>query len=163
MKDLHAIALGLALAVLVGCYAGSRPQGIGRPAPAFSVQGSDGKVTLSDFRGQVVVLNFWATWCPPCVEELPSMIEMQKRMQAQGVKIVGISIDEDATAYNKVLQQYGVNFLTVRDPDRRVSSEYGTFGWPETYIIDRQGIIRRKLVGPANWTAPEMLDFLGKM
>lgn len=153
----------LALVFLTGCYSSTRPQHIGSPAADFSLQDSERKITLGQFRGQVVVLNFWATWCPPCVEETPSMVAMQQRMKDKGVTVVGVSIDVDQNAYDRFLKQYGVNYLTVRDPERKVSDVYGTFGWPETYIIDQKGIIRRKFIGAVDWTSPEIVQFLSSL
>src|SRR5277367_6803136 len=80
------------IGLLGGCYSGSRPGRIGSAAPDFTVQDSDHKVTLSQFRGQVVVLNFWATWCPPCIEEMPSLVQMQERMKAKGVTVLAVSV-----------------------------------------------------------------------
>ena len=151
------------LALLTGCYSGSRPPRIGSDAPDFTVQDSDHKVTLSQFRGQVVVLNFWATWCPPCVEEMPSLIQMQSKLKDKGVDVLGVSIDVDNDAYHKFLKQYGVDFVTVRDEAQRAPALYGTRGWPETYVIDRKGVIRRKFIGPVNWMSPEITDFLTKL
>ncbi len=156
------LAIGL-LAALFGCYSGSRPTRIGSKAPDFSVQDSDRKVTLSQFHGQVVVLNFWATWCPPCIEETPSLVRMQARLKDKGVVVIAVSIDEDDAAYHKFLKDYGVNMVTVRDQARKASSLYGTFGWPETYIIDRSGVIRRKFIGPVDWTSAEVTDYLSKL
>ncbi len=156
--------LTLAATVLAsGCYSGSRPPHIGDAARDFSVQDSDRKVTLDQFRGQVLVLNFWATWCPPCIEELPSLVTMQERMRGKGVVVLGVSIDVDGDAYHRFLKQREVNFLTVRDPEQKVATMYGTSGWPETYIIDRQGVLRRKFVGAVDWNSPEVMDFLGKL
>jgi len=155
----------IALALMLGsaCYHGSRPRRIGEAAPDFMVQDSDRKVELTQFRGQVVVLNFWATWCPPCNEELPSLISMQERTRARGVVVLGISIDVDGDAYHRFLKQRGVNFVTVRDPEEKISDIYGTHGWPETFIIDRQGVLRRKVVGPINWNSPEITEFLSRL
>jgi cytochrome c biogenesis protein CcmG, thiol:disulfide interchange protein DsbE len=150
----------LAAMVTVSCFGGSRPKRIGEMAPDFTLQDSDRKVVLSGFRGQVVLLNFWATWCPPCDAELPSLMIMQERVRSRGVMVLGVSIDVDGDAYHRFLKQHNVNFLTVRDPEQRISSMYGTSGWPETYIIDRQGVLRRKIVGPTDWTSPDMLEFL---
>lgn len=153
----------LLLIVLTGCYSGSRPPRIGSNAPQITVQDPDRTVRLSDFHGQVVVLNFWATWCAPCVEELPSLVEMQRRMKPKGVTVIGVSVDVDQNAYHQFLKDHNVNLLTVRDPDQKSSALYGTFKFPETYIIDRNGVMRRKFIGAVDWTAPEITDFLGKL
>jgi peroxiredoxin len=163
MKRFASLAL-LSLSILLnGCDRGTRPPRIGNPAKEFSVQDSDRKVTLDQFRGQIVVLNFWATWCPPCLEELPSLMTMQDRMRGQGIVVVGVSIDVDQDAYHRFLKQQGINFLTVRDPQQKVAGLYGTTGWPETYIIDRQGVLRRKFVGAVDWNAPEIVQFLSRL
>jgi len=156
----------LALCALLsdsGCYSGSRPPRIGNAAKDFTVQDSDRKVSLDQFKGRVLVLNFWATWCPPCVEELPSLEVMQERMRGRGVVVLGVSIDVDENAYHRFVKERGVNFLTVRDPQQKVATLYGTSGWPETYIIDRQGIVRRKFIGAVEWNSPEVLQFLSKL
>jgi cytochrome c biogenesis protein CcmG/thiol:disulfide interchange protein DsbE len=163
LRKLLLVPIVLAVALAAGCYHGSRPQRIGDLAPDFGLQDSDRKIALSQFRGQVVVLNFWATWCPPCNEELPSLMSMQDRTRARGVVVVGISIDVDDDAYHRFLRQRGVNFLTVRDPEEKISGIYGTHGWPETYIIDRQGVLRRKVVGPIDWNSREVTEFLSRL
>jgi len=127
------------------------------------VQDGQNKVTLNQFRGQVVVLNFWATWCAPCVEEMPSLVEMQRRMKAKGVTVVAISMDVDQGAYDQFLKRHGINLLTVRDPDQKSNSLYGTSKFPETFVIDRDGVVRRRFIGAVDWTEPEILEFLGKM
>ena len=151
------------LAALIGCYGGGNPTRIGSNAPDFTVQDSDHKVTLSQFRGQVVVLNFWATWCPPCVEETPSLVRMQSRLKYKGVVVLAVSIDDDEAAYHKFLKDYNVNMVTVRDEAKKAPSLYGAFGWPETFIIDRNGVIRRKFIGPVDWTSPEITDYLSRL
>jgi len=153
----------LLLIALCGCYSGSRPPRIGSNAPDFTVQDSDRTVALNQFRGQIVVLNFWATWCPPCVEEMPSLVQMQRRMKAKGVTVVAVSIDVDENAYRQFLKQHGVDLLTVRDPAQKTPALYGTHGWPETFIIDRKGVMRRKFIGAVDWTEPEITDFLSKL
>jgi len=154
-----------------GCYHGSKPSGIGVPAPDFTVQDSDHSVSLGQFRGKIVVLNFWATWCPPCVEELPSLEKMQKNLENKDVVVLGISVDSDANDYHKFLKDHGVDFLTVRDPGQQndkgivapVASKYGTFKFPETYIIDRNGVVRRKFIGAVNWNQPEIVEYLTRL
>jgi cytochrome c biogenesis protein CcmG, thiol:disulfide interchange protein DsbE len=159
----RAIVVSAFLLALSACYSGTRPPHIGSAAPDFTVQDSDRTVALNQFRGQVVVLNFWATWCPPCVEEMPSLVEMQRRMKAKGVTVVAVSIDVDENAYHQFVKDHGVNLLTVRDPEQKSPRLYGTRGWPETFIIDRNGVLRRKFIGPIDWTGPEITDFLSKL
>lgn len=90
-------------------------------------------------------------------------MDMQDRLRSKGVTVLGVSIDVDNEAYHRFLKQRNVNFLTVRDPEQKIATMYGTAGWPETYIIDRQGVLRRKFVGPVNWDSPEVLQFLSKL
>ncbi len=155
---------GLALLIaLSGCYSGTRPPRIGSNAPDFTVTDSDRTVQLSQLKGQVVLLNFWATWCPPCVEEMPSLVQMQNRLKGKGITVLAVSIDVDEKAYHQFVKEHGVNLLTVRDPDQKTPNLYGTHGWPETYVIDRNGVIRRKFIGAVDWTAPDITDFLSKL
>ena len=151
------------MVLATACYSGSRPPRVGSAAKDFSLRDSDRNVTLAQFRGQVLVLNFWATWCPPCEEELPSLMRMQDRLRARGVTVLGVSIDVDGDEYHRFLKQRSVNFLTVRDPEQKIPALYGTSGWPETYIIDRQGVMRRKFIGAVDWTSPEVVDYLSKL
>jgi cytochrome c biogenesis protein CcmG/thiol:disulfide interchange protein DsbE len=151
------------LLALSACYSGSRPPRIGSPAPDFTLTDSGRSVTLSQLKGQVVVLNFWATWCPPCIEEMPSLVRMQQRMQSKGVTVLAVSIDVDEGNYRRFLRDHNVNLLSVRDPDQKSNSLYGTSKFPETYVIDRGGIVRRKFIGAVDWTEPDILEFLGKL
>lgn len=152
------LIISLALG-LTGCYSGSRPPLINVPAPDFTVQDGGRTVSLHDLKGKVVVLNFWATWCPPCVEEMPSLVALQGRMK-DNVTVLAVSIDTDADAYRKFLQDHHVTLLTVRDGDQKSNSLYGTYRFPETYIIDRHGVIRRKFIGAINWSDREIEQYL---
>ncbi|HEV2729346.1 MAG TPA: TlpA disulfide reductase family protein, partial [Terriglobales bacterium] len=125
--------------LLTGCYSGSRPPHIGNPAPEFAVQDADRKVSLNDLRGKVVVLNFWATWCAPCVEEMPSLVQMQQKLKSKGVDVLAVSVDVDEGAYRKFLKDHNIDLLVVRDPEQKSNNLYGTLKFPETYIIDRSG------------------------
>jgi peroxiredoxin len=156
------LLIGL-LASLIGCYSGGHPTRIGSSAPDFTVQDADHSVSLSQFRGKVVVLNFWATWCPPCIEETPSLIKMQTHLKDKGVVVLAVSIDADNAEYHRFLKSYNVNMVTVRDEARKASSLYGTFGWPESYVIDRNGVLRRKFIGAVDWTSPEIVEYLSKL
>jgi thiol-disulfide isomerase/thioredoxin len=154
----------LLLLVLSGCERGAVPELIGKPAPDFTVKDSETQVSLHDLRGKVVVLNFWATWCPPCVEEMPSLIAMQKQMRDR-VTVLAVSTDESASAYRRFVvdNHLSPTLLTVRDGDQRSNALYGSFRYPETYVIDRSGILRRKFIGPVDWTRPEIIEYLSKL
>jgi peroxiredoxin len=151
----------LPLFLLAACDRTPRPPLVDRPAPEFSVQDSGRMVALKDLRGKVVVLNFWATWCPPCVDELPSLVAMQAQMKDK-VTVFAVSVDEDEEAYRQFLVEHKVDLLTVRDPSKKSSLMYGTVKYPESYIIDASGVVRRKYVGPVDWTQPAVLEYLGK-
>jgi len=157
------IIILLATFALSGCWSGTRPSRIGAAAPDFTVHDSERTVTLSQFKGQVVVLNFWATWCPPCIEEMPSLVQMQQRMQSKGVTVLAVSVDADDKQYRRFLREHNVSLLSVRDADQKSNELYGTFKFPETYVIDRNGVVRRKFIGAVDWTEPEVIDFLGKL
>jgi cytochrome c biogenesis protein CcmG/thiol:disulfide interchange protein DsbE len=88
---------------------------------------------------------------------------MQRRLKAKGVTVLAVSVDVDESAYRQFVKDHNVNLLTVRDPDQKSSALYGTFKFPETYIVDRNGVIRRKFIGAVDWTAPEVTDFLSKL
>jgi cytochrome c biogenesis protein CcmG, thiol:disulfide interchange protein DsbE len=163
VRKLFLLLMLVSLPLLNACNRGSRPSRVGLPAQEFTVQDSDRTVSLNQFRGQVVVLNFWATWCSPCVSELPSMMDMQDRLRSRGVTVLGVSIDVDNDAYHRFLKLRSVNFLTVRDPGQKVAGMYGTSVWPETYVIDREGILRRKFIGPVTWDSPEVMQFLSQL
>jgi cytochrome c biogenesis protein CcmG, thiol:disulfide interchange protein DsbE len=162
-RIVSSIGLGLLLTLLAACYSGSRPPRIGTSAPDFTVKDADRQVTLSQLRGQIVVLNFWATWCPPCVEETPSLLEMQRRMKDKGVVVLAISLDADDAAYHRFLKEHNVDLLTVRDNDQKSNNLYGTFRFPETYVIDRNGVLRRKFIGPVDWNSPDITQFLSRL
>lgn len=158
---------------LASCYHGSKPSSIGKPAPDFTIHDADRTVSLNQFRGKILVLNFWATWCPPCVEEMPSLVQLQKKFQGADVTVLAVSVDEDADAYYKFLKDHGIDLLTVRDPgkqlesgsgvDAPVAARYGTFRFPETYIIDRSGVIRRKFIGAIDWNQQEIIEYLSRL
>ena len=149
--------------LLSACDTGSKPPRIGKVAPDFTVQDADRKVALNEFRGKVVVLNFWATWCMPCIEEMPSLVQMQQRLKDRGVTVVAVSLDQNADAYQRFIQDHNISLLTVRDEKQQSNNLYGTFKFPETYVIDRNGVMRRKFIGAVDWSQPEVMDFLSKL
>jgi peroxiredoxin len=129
----------------------------GDSAPDFAITADNGRtITRSNFGGKLLVLNFWATWCPPCIEELPSLNEFQKTFAGSGVVVLGVSVDANQKAYQAFLKRANVAILTARDPDAKIPSQYGTYQYPETYIIDRDGRVVEKVIGATNWTDPGM-------
>jgi cytochrome c biogenesis protein CcmG/thiol:disulfide interchange protein DsbE len=135
---------------------------IGSAAPDFTVKDADRTVNLRDLRGKIVILNFWTSWCEPCIVEMPSLGQLQKQMSPK-VTVLAVSTDADPGAYRRFLRQYNIEFLTVNDPDKKSSDLYGTTGQPETFIIDPSGVLRRKFIGPVNWTSPEIVEYLQKL
>jgi cytochrome c biogenesis protein CcmG/thiol:disulfide interchange protein DsbE len=152
------LILLLPLALAPGCDRGAHPAQVGRRAPDFTVSDGTTTVHLASYRGQVVLVNFWATWCPPCVQEMPALLQLHH--ERPDLAILAVSIDEDPDAYSSFLLRRHVDLITVRDPSQSAAKLYHTDGWPETYIIDRQGVIRRKIVGDPDWSNPEIRAFL---
>jgi len=152
------LALLVSLAATSGCDRGAHPTQTGKPAPDFTVSDGSTTIHLASYRGRVVLLNFWATWCPPCIQEMPALIELHH--QAPDLAILAVSIDEDPVAYSRFIARRHVDLITVRDPAQKAAKLFHTDGWPETYIIDRSGIIRRKIVGDPDWTNPEIRAYL---
>jgi cytochrome c biogenesis protein CcmG, thiol:disulfide interchange protein DsbE len=131
----------------------------GKKADDFAMELNGKPEHLTDLRGKVVVLNFWASWCAPCIEETPSLIDLQKRIASRNGVILGVSVDEDPSAYEKFLKDQHINYLTYLDPSKKIATDYGTSMWPETYIIDRKGVIIRKIIGPQDWNSPDLLSY----
>jgi len=130
----------------------------GDTAPNFSITTDDGRVvTRSNFVGKLLLLNFWATWCPPCIEEIPTLDAFQRLMGPLGVVVLGVSVDRNERLYKQFLQRTRVTFRTARDPEENISARYGTFQFPETYIIDRSGKVVQKVISNQNWMDPEFL------
>jgi cytochrome c biogenesis protein CcmG, thiol:disulfide interchange protein DsbE len=151
----------LSLLLAVGCDRGNHPEQIGKAAPDFTVTNDGRSVRLSSYRGKVVVLNFWASWCAPCIEEIPSLNQLQRQMP--GIVVMGVDMGEEDGAYRQFLSDNRVDFLTIRDALQQSNGLYGTSRPPETYIIDRNGRIRRKFIGPQDWTSPEILNYLSRL
>ncbi len=155
------LTLLLPLAVLPACNRGAHPAQTGKVAPDFTVSDGATTVHLASYRGRVVLLNFWASWCAPCVEELPSLLELHHDLP--NLAILAVSIDDDPSAYSTFIARRHVDLITVRDPSQSAAQLFHTEMWPETYLIDRNGIIRRKFVGPQDWTSPEILNYLNSL
>jgi cytochrome c biogenesis protein CcmG, thiol:disulfide interchange protein DsbE len=132
----------------------------GSKAPEFSLITDGGKhITPVSFGGKVLVLNFWATWCPPCIEEIPSLSDMQKRFAQSGVVVVAVSIDKNPQKYRAFLDKVHVAFDTARDPSADISARYGTFQYPESYII-KNGVVMRKYGNAEDWLSEDMTQYI---
>jgi peroxiredoxin len=137
----------------------------GTEAPGFRLPSlAGGEMDLASQRGKVVVLNFWATWCPPCVAEMPSLERLHRALSSEGVSVVTVSTDEDEAELRRFVTQRGLTIPVLRDPGGRVAAgEYRTTGYPETFLLDGEGRILRHVVGPAEWDSPEMLAELRRL
>lgn len=137
------------------------PLAVGDDAPVFTVPAlPSGNMDSSQYRGQVVVLNFWATWCPPCVEEAPSLEMFAEKMKNNGVVVLGVSVDSDRNQLEKFIENYHLSFPMGCDPERILAARFGTFQFPETYIFDRRGRLAEKIIGPTDWNDPRLESFV---
>jgi cytochrome c biogenesis protein CcmG, thiol:disulfide interchange protein DsbE len=133
----------------------------GDRAPGFELTAPDGSgVSLSDYRGKWVLLNFWATWCPPCIQEMPSLDRLHQEFEDRGLVVLGVSVDTEKQAYERFIERWNLSFPIVRDPEMSVPSRYGTNKYPETFLINPEGKVVRKYVGPENWMNPEIVNYL---
>ena len=128
-------------------------------ASDFSLKGVDGKTyTLSAYKGKVVLLNFWATWCPNCVEELPSLKKLSAMLKGRDFQIISVSIDEDEGAVRGFLARQPLPFPVLEDPKRKVAFDlYAVFGVPASFLIDKQGQLIGRYYGSRDWTKPDMV------
>jgi peroxiredoxin len=135
--------------------------GKGVRAPDFTLPGLDNTmVSLSDYRGKVVLLNIWATWCPPCVEEMPSMEKLHIEMQDKDFAILAVSIDASGSAaVRPFMENHKLSFTTLTDPKGIIQNLYQTTGVPESFIIDKNGMIVEKVIGPRDWASPDIVRF----
>jgi cytochrome c biogenesis protein CcmG/thiol:disulfide interchange protein DsbE len=124
----------------------------GKPAPDFTLTLFDGSTArLSDFRGKVVFLNFWASWCPPCRAEARLLEQAWRQQRDQGVVFLGVDIQDTEEAARDFLKEFGITYMNGRDPRNRIAIDYGVYGIPETYFIDREGRITYKHIGALGW------------
>lgn len=130
---------------------------VGSQAPSLVLATLDGgRHDLASGRGRLVVLNLWATWCPPCVAEMPALERLHRTLAAEGLSVVAVSTDEDVQAPRRFVADHGLTLLVLHDPGgREVGSAYRVTSYPETFLIDRAGLILQHVVGPAAWDSPE--------
>jgi cytochrome c biogenesis protein CcmG/thiol:disulfide interchange protein DsbE len=159
------LKIGIAALAVVLCVvvAGTLTQHVtvaGDTAPKFKITTDQGRtISRSDFGGDVLVLNFWASWCPPCIQEMPSLDQFARQFQNKGVTVLAISVDTNERKYRDLLNRAKPAFLTARDPAADIAASYGTFMFPETYIIDRKGKVLYKEAAARDWTDPAFLNY----
>lgn len=147
------LAAGLAVAVYPTME--QRIVNPGDVAPAFSVKTDDGRtITAADFGGRVLVLNFWASWCEPCIEEFGGLSKFAADTKGEGVVVLAVSIDRSEKAYKRFIENTRPAFQTARDPEADIPATYGTFQVPETYVIDKTGKVQSKIINTIrDWAA----------
>ena len=161
------VFLGVAALVIVFAlkqnnpYLKFSPLQVGQPAPGFTLPGLDGNmVSLSDYRGHVVLVNVWATWCPPCVDEMPSMEKLYRELKGENFEILAVSIDAlGKKAVAPFMKKYNLSFPALMDPDGTIKTLYQTTGVPESFIINQEGILIEKVIGPKDWATPPVVGF----
>lgn len=162
-----AVIVAIVIFIVMGQKKSFEPVGAGSDVIDFTLPDLSGKpVSLKDFRGKVVFLNFWATWCKPCEEEMPSMQRLYESLKGQPFEIVAVSIDsEDASAVKKYADKYGLTFTVLHDRKGKMKEAYKTTGVPETFIVDQNGVIAEKVWGPRDWSDPSsirvIMDLIG--
>jgi peroxiredoxin len=147
-----ALVVGAVLLVGAGVLVGRRAPAL---APDFAVPDLRGRaVRLSALRGKVVLLNVWTTWCPPCRDEMPSMQKLYDRMQGRDFELLAVSQDEGGqSVVEPFVKEMKLSFPVLVDPERQVGERFGVWGYPETFVIDRNGFVVERVIGPRDWSA----------
>lgn len=162
MKKLLPIGLLLAvIAAAVGLQSVQRNSSAGYEAADFALPDLAGRIhRLSDSRGKIVFLNLWATWCPPCIAEMPSIEGLYRRFKADGLVVLGVSEDADGEkAVRPIVERLDVSFPILLDPEGSLSPRYGVTGYPETFIIGRDGRVIEHFIGPTDWVSPARINY----
>jgi thiol-disulfide isomerase/thioredoxin len=162
------LVLSVALMMLVtGCTKKKEAAGVaevreGRPVPDITVTSlTNTPLKLSDLKGKVVLLNFWATWCPPCRDEMPSMMKLNSAMAGKPFQMVAVSIDEGGVPeIESFFKSSGFSLPTYTDPGGAAQKVYGITGVPESFVIDKKGVLVKKVIGPLAWDSGETISFL---
>ncbi len=171
------LAIGcVVLAIVAGiAYGATRylrkelfPVELGTKAPdfkAFTLDSIPREKRLADYRGKVLMINVWATWCLPCRVEMPSIEALNKAYASKGLKIVAISIDDPGTdaTIRAFVKQYGLTFEVLHDAQGKISDEYDITGYPETFIVGKDGVIRKKLMSATDWNSPDARALMDRL
>lgn len=162
-KQLFLIMLiGLVL-FIAACGKGPQVATVGEPAPDFTLEDRQGKTwTLSELKGQVVFVNFWATWCPPCREEMPAMQRLYTSLPKDKFKMLAILNKDNPIVADNFASKLGITIPILNDQADNIGPKYGLTGLPETFIVDKNGVLRHKFIGPAQWDSPEFKQLMMK-
>jgi peroxiredoxin len=164
-----AVLLVVLAGVLVVVKAPARPLALGDDAPSFRARtladGAPAAKTLADYKGEVVLLNLWATWCGPCRVEMPSIERLHRRFAPQGLKVVAISVDAEGKeqAIRDFVRGMGLSFEILHDPTGKTEELYQVNGIPETYLIGRDGTLRKRVTGADEWDSPANLQLVASL
>lgn len=162
-------AIGLLLVFGWSSRGDHSPLDAGSEAPAYSAVTLAGdSVSLADLRGRVVLLNVWATWCTPCIREMPALERLHRAHEAEGLSIVAVSVDAStpglgAADVERFVNDLGVSFTILLDPGGEIENRFRVSGLPMTYLIDRDGRIRQKIVGAREWDEPDITAEIRKL
>ena len=163
MKKLKFLILAGCLALFIVACGESPVATVGKPAPDFDTIDMKGNIwSLSKLKGQVVFVNFWATWCAPCREEMPSMQRLYAKLPKDKFKMIALFNNDKPTVVEGFVAKLGITMPILNDESNIIGTKYGLTGLPETFIIDKQGVIREKHIGPAEWDSPEVVNMLMK-
>jgi peroxiredoxin len=162
------IALALAAAAAFALLSGGdapEPLARGSRVPDFELPRVDGQgaVSLASLRGEVVLVNFWATWCKPCEDEMPAMQRLYEQLPREGFELLAVSVDEDPAEVLAFQQRLGLGFPILLDQGQRVARSYETFRFPETLLVGRDGRLVERFVGPKEWDAAAYVDLLRRL
>jgi peroxiredoxin len=154
------LLVGLVYVIYAGIH--ERVVVAGDSAPEFTIRTDNGKqISVPNFGGKLLVLNFWATWCPPCVQETPSLSQFAAQFASKGVVVLGVSVDKDEKQYRAFMRRFRPMFETARD--FQIHEDYGTFMYPETYFIDSHGKVVKKIAEGADWSDPQLVQYVNSL
>ncbi len=163
-----AIALALALAAGVAWLMSrpleAPPLEAGRAAPDFTLPDLEGaEQALSGLRGKVVLVNFWATWCKPCEEEMPAMERLYQALRERGFELLAVSVDEEAEPVRGFRDRLGLSFPILHDPEKDAAFRYQSVRYPESFLVDRNGVLVERYIGPREWDAQAYVDRIARL
>jgi len=153
-----------ALALVISGQGHAPPLRPGGPAPGFVLPDLDGReVRLGELRGKVVLVNFWATWCKPCEDEMPAMQRLHDALAPAGFELLAVSVDDTEEPVREFQERLGLRFPILMDPAKDVADSYQSFRFPESFLVDRDGTLVARYIGPRDWDAPAYVDRIRRL